>query len=190
MPNLKIANVPTHLMSNGNWQNYIWEIVMLIIIGLYFTNFIYGKSKNYRLVTAWYQAHRDLLERNFAVVGDDGNSQDLAKPSDSSEVGTLIKESENSYGLWCTGRQMCDGMLVQLKLVKRQDLVNGVIMQMIKPQSDQIMISVEFQAADDLDNFVFCLTNKKLSQQLFNDYLDLSSYCTEKKTVPSGCYLF
>lgn len=185
MPNLKIANVPTHLMSTGNWQNYIWEIVMLVIIAIYFINFIYGKTKNYRLVTAWYQAHRDLLERNFTVVGDDGNSTEIPK-QESNEIGTLIKESENSYGLWCTGRQMCDGMLVQLKLVKRQDLINGVIMQMIKPQSDQIMISVEFPNPDDIDNFVFCLTNKKISQQLFNDYLDLSSYCTEKKTVPSS----
>ena len=67
MPNLKIANVPTHLMSTGNWQNYIWEIVMLVIIAIYFINFIYGKTKNYRLVTAWYQAHRDLLERNFTL---------------------------------------------------------------------------------------------------------------------------
>ena len=71
MPNLKIADVPKHLMTNGNWQNYIWEICMLAVIVVYFGNFIYGKSKNYRLVTAWYQSHRDLLERHFAIVGDD-----------------------------------------------------------------------------------------------------------------------
>ena len=49
---------------------------MLAVIVVYFGNFIYGKSKNYRLVTAWYQSHRDLLERHFAIVGDDGTSLD------------------------------------------------------------------------------------------------------------------
>lgn len=190
MPNLKIASVPVHLMSSGNWQNYIWEICMIVIIAVYFSNFVYGRAKNYRLVHAWYQSHRDLLERNFSVVGDDGNSTDpqAVKQEPGGEIGNgiLIKESENSYGLWCTGRHGCDGMLIQLKLVKRQDLINGVIMQAIKPKPDQIMLSVEFAAPDDIDNFVFCLTNRKCSQQLFNDYLDLSTYCTEKRTVPTS----
>lgn len=190
LPNLKFADVPKHLMQNGNWTNYVWEIVLLCFIFVYLVNFLYGKSKNYRLVYTWFQAHRELLERNFAVVGDDGNSTQLPGQINSEtsqpEIGTLIKDSENSYGLWCTGRQMCDGMLVQLKLVKRQDLINGVLMQFIKPQSDQIIVSVEYPNPDDIDNFVFCLTNKKISQQLFNDYQDLSSYCLEKKTLPSG----
>ena len=190
MPSLKIADVPMHLMQNGNWTNYIWEIVLLCFIFIYLINFLYGKSKNYRLVYTWFQAHRELLERNFAVVGDDGNSTELPGQINSEtsqpEIGSLIKDSENSYGLWCTGRQMCDGMLVQLKLVKRQDLINGVLMQFIKPQSDQIIVSVEYPNVDDIDNFVFCLTNKKISQQLFNDYQDLSSYCLEKKTLPSS----
>lgn len=65
MPSLKIADVPTHLISNGNWQNYIYEIVMLVVIFLYMIVFFYGKSKNYRLVNSWYQANRDLLEKIF-----------------------------------------------------------------------------------------------------------------------------
>ena len=77
-------------------------------------------------------------------------------------------------------------MLVQLKLIKRQDLISGVLMQFVKPQSDQIIISVEYPSADDIDNFVFCLTNKKLTQQLFADYQDIASYCTEKKTLPTA----
>ncbi len=117
MPNLKIADVPMHLMSRGNWSSYIWEIVLLFLISIYLINYIYGKSKNYRLVTTWYQSHRVLLERQFAVVGDDGTTPELpsqktsdTESSSSFESGTLIKESENSYGLWCTGRQMCDGI--------------------------------------------------------------------------------
>lgn len=188
MPSLKIADVPLHLMSNGNWQNYVYEILMLVVIGIYLINFLYGKSKNYRLVTAWYNSHRELLERNFTVVGDDGNSPDVPinkiNSESVSETGPLIKDSENCYALWCTGRQQCDGLLIQLKLIKRQDLINGLVMQLIKPQSDQLILSVEYPNVDDIDNFVFCLSNKKISTQMFNDYQDLASFCSEKKALP------
>ena len=180
--NLKIAKVPTHLMSTSNWTNYVYEIVMLAVILVYLIFFLIGRSKNYRLVDAWYQANRDLLEKNFALVGDDGQSTEISSQNDQ---GIYIKDSENSYGLWCSGRQGCEGLLIQLKLVKRQDLVNGLIMQFIKPQSDQIIFSVEYPNRDDIDNFVFCLTNKKQSQQMFSDYQDLASYCVEKKPSSS-----
>lgn len=183
MPSLKIADVPIHLISNGNWQNYVYELVMIAVIFSYLIIFLYGKSKNYRLVNSWYHANRDLLERNFALVGDDGTSTEIPNQSQN-EIGTLIKESENSYGLWCSGRTGCDGLLVQLKMIKRQDLVNGLLMQLMKPQSDQIIFSVEYPTRDEIDSFVFCLTNKKSSQQMFNDYQDLASYCTEKRLYP------
>lgn len=124
MPNLKIADVPLHLMSSGNWTNYVWEICMLVVIAIYMVNFFYGKSKNYSLVNHWFQTHRAVLEKNFAVVGDDGLTVDVPK-SEQNETGSLIKDSESNYALWCTGRHGCEGMLVQLKLIKRQDLING-----------------------------------------------------------------
>lgn len=124
MPNLKIADVPLHLMSSGNWTNYVWEICMLVVIAVYMVNFFYGKSKNYSLVNHWFQTHRAVLEKNFAVVGDDGLTVDVPKP-EQNETGSLIKDSESNYALWCTGRASCEGMLIQLKLIKRQDLING-----------------------------------------------------------------
>lgn len=112
------------LKKKGNWQNYIWEICMLVVIAIYMANFFYGKSKNYQLVNHWYLTHRAVLEKNFALVGDDGLSVDVPK-SEQNEIGCLIKDSENCYALWCTGRHGCEGMLIQLKLIKRQDLING-----------------------------------------------------------------
>lgn len=51
-----------------------------------------------------------------------------------------MKESENIYALWCSGRSCVEGMLVELKLLKRQDLVN-VLLRLFKPASDQIVSS-------------------------------------------------
>lgn len=63
--------------------------------------------------------------------GDDGATKDA-------QSGMLIKESENVYALWCSGRVSVEGMLVELKFIKRQDLVN-TIARAFKPASDQIV---------------------------------------------------
>ena len=113
IPSLKIADVPKHLMTSNNWTNYIYEIRMLVVILIYSINYIYGKTKNYSLVNVWYQAHRQLLHKNFALVGDDGSSTDLPASSDSANsTGVFIKDSDNSYAMWCSGRQTCDGVLI------------------------------------------------------------------------------
>lgn len=49
-----------------------------------------------------------------------------------------MKESENVYALWCSGRTCVEGMLVELKFLKRQDLISS-ISNMLKPSSDQIV---------------------------------------------------
>lgn len=49
-----------------------------------------------------------------------------------------MKESENVYALWCSGRTCVEGMLVELKFLKRQDLVSS-ISRIFKPASDQIV---------------------------------------------------
>lgn len=110
MPNLKIADVPKHLMTNGNWQNYIWEIVMIGVIVTYFSNFIYGKTKNYRLVSAWYQSHRELLERHFTIVGDDGTSLDP----------TVAKKQQTGEGSEATNGtiESSEDVVEQGKLIK------------------------------------------------------------------------
>ena len=64
-------------------------------------------------------------------AGDDGVNKEVSS-------GVLMKESENVYALWCSGRTCVEGMLVELKLLKRQDLVN-FLLRIFKPASDSIV---------------------------------------------------
>ena len=72
----------------------------------------------------------------YVVLGDDGTSKEA-------QSGTFIKESENVYALWCSGRSCVEGMLVELKLIKRQDLIS-TIAGFMKPVSDQIVSQHKF----------------------------------------------
>uniref|UniRef100_K1Q683 PAT complex subunit CCDC47 n=1 Tax=Magallana gigas TaxID=29159 RepID=K1Q683_MAGGI len=140
-PELKMADVPVHLRTN--WDSFYVEILMLAGLGVYFLNFLQGKSKNHKLAQSWLSAHRDILEQNFSIVGDDGTSKEASS-------GTLMKESENVYALWCSGRTCVEGMLVELKFLKRQDLISS-ISNMLKPSSDQIVIQSQFTEKKNMD---------------------------------------
>lgn len=51
-----------------------------------------------------------LIIHKTLYSGDDGKIE--------IESNGLIKETENTYTLWCSGRTCCEGMLVELKFIK------------------------------------------------------------------------
>merc|ERR1719284_1094274 len=122
------------------------------------------------MATQLFNAHRATLESQFSLVGDDGTTKDTDEIQD-----PLIKESENMFRFWCSGRICCEGMLVELRLLKRQDLV-GVISNLMKPSHDQIHIRVDMNP-EDMDSFIFCIASKKSSLRLSKEMNDLATYC-------------
>ncbi|XP_070564759.1 PAT complex subunit CCDC47-like [Ptychodera flava] len=171
VPDLKIAKVPVHFSTN--WDSYYLELLMLGGLIAYCLNFLAGKAKNHKLATAWLQANKELLESNFAIVGDDGQAKEV-------QSGILMKESENLYALWCSGRQCCEGMLVELKFLKRQDLMS-VLSRYMKPASDQVRITVTMNP-EDMDCFIFAVADKKTAVKLQKDMQDLSLFCPDKRS--------
>ncbi|KAF2883350.1 hypothetical protein ILUMI_22852 [Ignelater luminosus] len=155
-----------------SWDGYWLEILMVAGLVVYFLNFGTGKSKNTKLANTWFLTHKSLLEDNFSLVGDDTTVENK-------ESGALIKESENVFTLWCSGRVCCEGMLVELKLIKRQDLV-AIIAGMMRPTMDQIHVKV-IMNKEDMDSFVFCVASKKTAIHLSKEMADISMYCPERR---------
>eukprot|EP00095_Tigriopus_kingsejongensis_P012234 maker-scaffold87_size395581-snap-gene-0.17 protein:Tk12234 transcript:maker-scaffold87_size395581-snap-gene-0.17-mRNA-1 annotation:"coiled-coil domain-containing protein 47" len=168
---ISITTLPAHLRNN--WDSYYLEILMAAGLVVYFLNFFAGQSKNHRLATAWFEAHRALLESQFELVGDDGaqNVEDIET--------RLVKASEHAYSLWCSGRVGCQGLGVELRFVKRQDLVS-VVGQLLKPTPDQVQIKVHL-GRDDMDSFVFCVAHKKAAGGLSKEMADLATFCPERR---------
>lgn len=75
------------------------------------------------------------------------------------------------YTLWCSGRTCCEGMLVELKLIRRQDLV-AIISDLMKPSQDQLHIKIEL-SPDIMDPFVFCVGTKRTTLKFFKEMYDL-----------------
>merc|ERR1712212_324431 len=170
---IKAADIPNHLRTN--WDSFVIEMIVCSGLLAYFVNFFVGKSKNYKLANAWLTSHRGIFESNFSIVGDDGSG------TEGPINGVLMKESENVYALWCSGRTCVEGMLCELKLLKRQCLV-AILANMLKPgKSDQLHIRVDMNK-EDMDTFVMAVGNKKSVARMAKGLNDLNSLCGEKKS--------
>ena len=168
---LKITRVPVHLRRN--WDSYYVEIMLILGIVIYFINFITGRSKNETLANTWLDVNLDILESNFALVGDDGKKE--------IEDHGLLKDTESVFLLWCSGRSSVEGMLIEIRLWKRHDLLS-VLTKLFKPVNDQVIFKLTL-SQDSMDSYVFCLCNKKSASRLIKESSDLAVFCPERKSV-------
>lgn len=181
---LTITKVPLHLRAR--WDSFYLEILMICGLVIYFVNYMIGRSKNCKIAEGWFNDQKKILMENFSLVGDTGTPQDEVVEQ------RLAKESESQYSLYCSGRVGCDSMLVELKLIKRQDLV-AVLAQIMRPQNDQAHFRVEL-TKEETDNFVLAVATKRTATHLAKDMADISVYCPEKRPAekfgfPAGFYV-
>ena len=158
---------------------------MLLLLLSYLINFLLGRSKNARLADIVYRSQRDLLERNFCLVGDNGQTRTTQSVDDStgndSTSNKMQKESESLYILWCSGRTAIESMLMEVRLAKRQCLFNSLAA-MIKSSNDILIYTADY-SKEDMETFVFCLAKKHCAAKLHRDMNDLSQFCSERKTA-------
>lgn len=137
---------------------------MIAGIFAYFGNYLLGRNQNSKLASLWLQTHRSILDENFSKIGDDTNK-------DRELADGLIKESDSIYTLWCSGRTCCEGMLIELKLIRRQDLVS-FIADMMKKTQDKLHIKIEL-SPDVMDTFVFSVASKRTANKFAKEMYDV-----------------
>jgi len=170
-PKLTITPVP---MPIRGWQAFWAELLMIFGIGIYLLNYTMGRYKNQKIAQSFFDIHWPLLEENFHFLGDS-----TLKIED--EVGTrqFSKMSDSLFQMWCSGRLCCEGMLVELKLLKRQDIV-ALISNIFRPSKDIFRCTVEL-AKEDMDNIVLAIANKKTALKISKEYTDLVNFCPDRK---------
>jgi hypothetical protein len=158
--------------------------MVLVLLG-YLINFFIGRSKNARLAETIYRSQRDLLERNFSLVGDNGQTRSIQSIDDETNndltINNMHKESESLYILWCSGRTSIESMLMEIRFIKRQCLFNSLAA-LIKSINDTIVYTIDF-SKDDMETFVFGLARKRCAAKLHRDMNDLSQFCSERKNA-------
>ncbi|CAB3246912.1 unnamed protein product [Arctia plantaginis] len=171
-PKITISKVP--IMVRPRWDAYWLEGILCCLLAAYALAYAVGRAKNTSIATNFLKLHKPLLDDNFTLVGETG--LDVVAASD--ERGWR-REAEHCFTMWCSGRVCCEGMLLTLKLIKRQDLVH-VVLNVVRPTPDTLLVRVEL-GKDDSDPFVLCVAQKKIATRLSKEMQDLSVFCPERR---------
>lgn len=187
-PDLKLVNAPSPKIYR--WDSYYIEFGFIIASFLYFVNFFAGSSKNHKFAQQWYMQMKEILKQQFSLVGgspqlSDG-PQKRVDDVDPSVVALkkqkgLIKSTESMYTLWNSGRIGMDGLLIEINLLKRQDLFS-MALNLIKPSKDTLILRF-LLTQDGYENFVFCLAHKSYAPKLARDMVDINTYCPKRKPI-------
>ncbi|XP_072944727.1 PAT complex subunit CCDC47 [Epargyreus clarus] len=171
-PKIVISKVPIRVKPK--WDSYWLEAILLCGLVAYACNYIIGRSKNTSIAVNFLKMHKPLLDENFTLVGESGPEAVCGE----AERGWR-REAEHCFTMWCSGRQCCEGMLLTLKLIKRQDLIHELL-GLVRPTPDTLLIRVEL-GKDDSDPFVLCVAQKKIATRLSKEMQDLSVFCPERR---------
>ncbi|CAI5444374.1 unnamed protein product [Caenorhabditis angaria] len=169
---LKFADVPAHFRSN--WASYQVEAIVLAIILIYVINYLIGRATNQSIANAAFENCREILEEQFAVVGDDGITElEQIAP-------ILRRDTDYTFSAWCSGRINLHYFNLQMRMVKRQDLVSRVL-DFFDPQTDRLTIKSHLESTNETDPLVLLVGDKKTTSKQFKEQLDLSTFTTERK---------
>lgn len=185
--NLKLVNAPAPRIYT--LESYYVEFAFLFASILYFVNFFLGSSTNCKFAQSWYERSKEMLKLQFTLVGGAPQFSDSQKKDDDTDLNIstnkkqrgLIKTTESMYTLWCSGRIGVDGLLIEINLLKRQDLFS-MALNLLKPAKDTMILRFLLNQ-EGYENFVFCLAHKAFAPKLARDMVDINTFCPKRKPI-------
>lgn len=148
-----------------------WDFIPEMLLGAflvaYAVNYFLGRRENERLALAWQQqfaAPGGVFEKNFSLLGTGDGGGDEDEP-------LQIKEGQNVFKLYASGRRFCDGVLVTMDLKFRHDLLS-VLWYLVVPRQDEITVEV-YMSEEAMDPFVLAVTRRRGAKAYLKDNRDL-----------------
>lgn len=140
-----------------------YEGIGLIIVTLWFVNWIVGDGKNRKLALDFEDAFcgdDGVFKAQFASVGD------MPKKVAPRNGSVLSKESSDEYKIWCSGRRFCEGAMITLKLKPRHDLYSAATAFQGRSLPDYCVIEVNMNDECVQPGSVFAFGPKELIANL------------------------
>ncbi|XP_002964253.2 uncharacterized protein At5g49945 [Selaginella moellendorffii] len=150
-------------------QNYYMEAFSVVFLVAYAAKYFFGRKENEKIALAWageYAGKGSIFEKNFSLLGI-GEAEDAA---------LLMKEGQNVFKFYASGRRYCQGMLATMELKNRQDLIS-CLWYYVMPAKDEITIQV-FMNDESMDNVVAAVARRKNAKAMSKDVRDLQQFAT------------
>ncbi|XP_030539288.1 uncharacterized protein At5g49945-like [Rhodamnia argentea] len=148
-------------------RSYTVEIACISFLVMFGINFFTGKRENENLALAWatkFATKDSIFEKNFSLLGvGEGDDSPL-----------LLKEGQNVFKFYASGRRFCQGLLATMELKSRHDLISRMY-NLIVPCRDEITFEV-YMNDDAMDHVIFAVTKKKAAKGMQKEVRDLQRF--------------
>ncbi|KAK6915928.1 PAT complex subunit CCDC47 [Dillenia turbinata] len=147
--------------------SYTVEILCVSFLISFIINFFTGKKQNENIALAWaakFATKDSIFEKNFSLLGvGEGDDSPL-----------LLKEGQNVFKFYASGRRFCSGLLATMELKSRHDLISRIY-NMIVPCKDEITFEV-YMNDDAMDHVVLAVAKKKAAKVMQKEIRDLQRF--------------
>ncbi|KAI6701733.1 hypothetical protein NL676_016057 [Syzygium grande] len=161
-PDLKLAS-----KDKPTWRSYTVEIACVSFLVMFGINFFVGKRENENIALAWatkFATKDSIFEKNFSLLGvGEGDDSPL-----------LLKEGQNVFKFYASGRRFCQGLLATMELKSRHDLISRMY-NLIVPCRDEISFEV-YMNDDAMDHVIFAVAKKKAAKGMQKEVRDLQRF--------------
>ncbi|MQL72768.1 hypothetical protein Taro_005102 [Colocasia esculenta] len=158
-------------------RSYGVEIACVSFLIAFIFNYFSGKKENENIALAWaakFATKDTVFERNFSLLG----------TGDGKDTPLLLKEGQDAFKFYASGRRFCQRLLATMELRPRHDLI-ARILDLVFPKRDTITFEV-IMNEDAMDHLVFAVARKKLARTMQKDERDLQRYASLLATPPAG----
>lgn len=140
-------------------------------------NYFTGKRENENIALAWvtrFAVRDSIFDKNFSLVG-------VGKDEDSP---LLLKEGQNVFKFYASGRRFCQGLLATLELKSRHDLISRLF-DVVVGGKDEIKIEV-YMNDDAMDQVVFALARRREAKAMQKEVRDVQKFGSLVGSMPPG----
>ncbi|PHT63755.1 hypothetical protein T459_32441 [Capsicum annuum] len=150
-------------------SDYTVEIVCVSFLIMFVINYFTGKKENENVALAWaskFATKDSIFDKNFSLLG-------VGETDDSP---LLLKEGQNVFKFYASGRRFCQGLLATMELKSRHDLISRLY-NMVVPCKDEITFEV-YMNDDAMDHVVVAVAKKKLAKTMQKEITDLQRFAS------------
>ncbi|KAI8532082.1 hypothetical protein RHMOL_Rhmol11G0185500 [Rhododendron molle] len=158
-------------------RRYAIEVACGAFLIAFTINYFTGKRENENIALAWvtrFAVRDSIFDKNFSLVG-------VGKDEDSP---LLLKEGQNVFKFYASGRRFCQGLLATLELKSRHDLISRLF-DVVVGGKDEIKIEV-YMNDDAMDQVVFALARRREAKAMQKEVRDVQRFGSLVGSMPPG----
>uniref|UniRef100_A0A0D3G809 DUF1682 domain-containing protein n=1 Tax=Oryza barthii TaxID=65489 RepID=A0A0D3G809_9ORYZ len=156
---------------------YTVEIACVSFLICFLLNYFTGKRQNEAIALAWatrFATRDSIFDKNFSLLG----------TGDGKDTPLLMKEGQDVFKFYASGRRYCQGMLATMEMRARHDLLSKLV-ELVFPRKDTITFEVVMNE-EAMDHVMLAVARKKAAKTMQKEERDLQKFAGVLTSAPAG----